>query len=498
MAEVQRAVVPYDLDMEIASSQETWLPARRALAVLQKDGFLIGLVAALGGAVTSRLGVGISQDTWVSLVSGRSIARSGLPRLEVLTYWSKGRDWIDQQWLAHLATYGLFRAGGLVMLALASVAMVVLALAGAVVYCRRTGAGPRTAAWLVAGCAYAVLVGAGNVRTQVFALPLFVALLALLLADARAPSRRVFLVVPMLLLWGNLHGSVVVALTLVALRVLTGIRHRTERPRLLILGLSSCVAGMATPYGFAIIGYYRDTLLNAGFKSLVTEWRPLSLGVATAPIVALALGSLWLTARHTRRLGLFSILCQLCLVGLTFVAVRNAVWLGFGSLMLLGPALEAELTQTQRSNTRANLSLGLAGGAFLLIAVCSVLGRGAPALAKSFPAEAGNVVARYAAAVPGSRVYADERFADWVMFEHPALEGRLAYDARFEQLTTSQLRSTVEWKLQMTDHWRAAAREARVIAVALPRDERLDAALRTDNGLQRVFADREIAIFVRK
>ena len=60
-------------------------------------------------------------------------------------------------------------------------------------------------------------------RPQSFAFPLFAAVLWLVLADARQPSRRVFLTLPLLVLWTNLHGSVVLGAMLVSL---AGARRR--------------------------------------------------------------------------------------------------------------------------------------------------------------------------------------------------------------------------------------------------------------------------------
>jgi hypothetical protein len=366
-----------------------------------------------------------------------------------------------------------------------------------VVFARRTGVAARTVAWLVAACAFEILLGAANVRTQVFAFPLFVGLLALLLADVRRPSGRVFLVLPLLLLWANLHGSVLVAAGVVLLRVAVGLRDPALRARSLALGVGAVVASLATPYGVAIGGYYQHSLLNPSFGQFVTEWRPMSLSVATAPVMLLAAAAVWLTARHTRRLGLFAVLAELALVALAFMAVRNAVWLGFGSLMLLGPALEAEIGSSKFSSRRVNAAFAKAGSAFLVIAIAAVASRGTAALTKAFPTTAGDAVASAAAGDPSVRVYADERFADWLMFQHPSLVGHLAYDVRFEQLTPKQLLSTVEWKIQVTDHWRAAARGARVIVVALPKGKQLQSVLLKDRGLQPTYSDSRLAVFVR-
>ena len=46
------------------------------------------------------------------------------------------------------------------------------------------------------------------IRGQLFSLPLFAACALLLRAETREPSRRIWLLVPLLALWGNLHGAV--------------------------------------------------------------------------------------------------------------------------------------------------------------------------------------------------------------------------------------------------------------------------------------------------
>ena len=63
---------------------------------------------------------------------------------------------------------------------------------------------------------------------------------------------------------------------------------------------------------------------------------------------------------------------------------------------------------------------------------------------QSYPAAAGNAAA--AAAGAHGRVFANESYADWLVFEHPQLAGRIAYDSRFELLTSRQLRSVQEFR----------------------------------------------------
>jgi hypothetical protein len=54
-----------------------------------------------------------------------------------------------------------------------------------------------------------------------------------------------------------------------------------------------------------------------------------------------------------------------------------------------------------------------------------------------------------AAVEPGARVFANERYADWLVLEHPELRGRIAFDGRFELLTTKELRRIVEFRFRI-------------------------------------------------
>src|SRR5205823_10605361 len=50
---------------------------------------------------------------------------------------------------------------------------------------------------------------------------------------------------------------------------------------------------------------------------------------------------------------------------------------------------------------------------------------------------------------PGLRIFANERYADWLLLDHPELRGRIAFDGRFELLTASQLKQIVEFRLRI-------------------------------------------------
>src|SRR3954454_4541252 len=48
----------------------------------------------------------LGPDSWLSLLGGREISRSGIPHTDPFAVMSQGRPWINEQWLA---PFGLYR-----------------------------------------------------------------------------------------------------------------------------------------------------------------------------------------------------------------------------------------------------------------------------------------------------------------------------------------------------------------------------------------------------
>jgi hypothetical protein len=95
---------------------------------------------AFAVVMTQGLASLLSQDGWLALVSGREITRHGLPSVDRLTTWSYGVRWIDQQWLGHVALYGLYSAGGIRLVLICHCLLAIGTFALAVVAARRLGA----------------------------------------------------------------------------------------------------------------------------------------------------------------------------------------------------------------------------------------------------------------------------------------------------------------------------------------------------------------------
>ena len=76
------------------------------------DVLLVVVLMTLAAGLLAFLPGAFSVDSWLALVTGREIWQTGLPHHEVLTAMSHGSNWVDQQWLAQLTTYGLYLLAG--------------------------------------------------------------------------------------------------------------------------------------------------------------------------------------------------------------------------------------------------------------------------------------------------------------------------------------------------------------------------------------------------
>lgn len=435
-------------------------PAATLAAIQRQALFTVAVCTVI---TLSLLGIPdhLGQDGWLALAAGRDIAAHGIPYHDYFTHMAYGVRWIDQQWLAQWIMYALARLGGLQLLCVAYVLITGAAFAGAIAAARRLGGEALHVLMLAPVGAFFYLATAVSIRTQGFAYLLFVATLWLLAADARgaAPRRRIYWVAPILVLWANLHGSATLGAGLVGLYGLTllvkAVRARGLRGLAYARGWSlvalAPLALLATPYGTQIIHYYRTTLFNSQFGKLVTEWRPASsvpalaipLGIAfVAACVVLLRAQLRARRDHAAGLRAFDVAVLVVLAIGAVTAVRNITWFGL-ALMVLLPGAITQMRGGRPASLRSapiNRLLALTMVAVTALASVVVLTQPSSWFQSSYPANAVPTLKRLLAINPRAQIYADVRYADWLVWQDPRLfAGRVAYDTSFELLTSSQL-----------------------------------------------------------
>jgi hypothetical protein len=411
-----------------------------------RNGLLVFIVGVYAGALAAFGKVVVSVDSWLALAVGRLIAAHGLPTHDTLTVFAHGRRWVDQQWLAQVAIYELERAGGIRLAVGIHVLLLVGSLAAATAIARLRGGGARSVAVVTAVALLPALISSLQLRTQSFAYPVFIVVLAIAASRKNLTWPRLAVALWILCLWANLHGSVILGAALLALRgatdLLDDVRAR-RRPRLMALAATTLpwLCLLVTPFPLQIPHYYATTVFNSSFGQYLGQWQPTTLSLASLPLFVLAFGFVWLLARPGSGFSRIEKLAGLLLVVFALLAVRNWVWLALGAVALAPAALDRASARSRRTVPIPLNQVCAVFGALLALVAAAILANGRSWFATTFPNPAAQAVARIAAANPTDRIFASSRWGDWLLWKEPQLEGRIAYDARAELFTTRQFKT---------------------------------------------------------
>ena len=472
---------------------------------------LLGVVLlVLAAALLANIAGEFSVDSWLELVTGRQVWLYGIPHNETLTLLAHGAPWVDQQWLSQLAGYAIYLIGGLGLLGLVNVGLFTTSFAASVAAARHLGA-PFKAVLLTLPLSIALVAPSREVRTQEFAMPLFVGLVYLLATDARCSSRRVYWCLPVLVLWANLHGTVTLGAMLVALRGIAMAwerRHALARSvnawkRPLLLSLGAPISILLTPYGLSIIGYYRTTLLGSTLRRAVTEWQPItSVPTTAAAFFVLAGIAVWSFGRSASRTTLWERLALLALAAATISAVRNAVFFGLFTMMVvpLSLPIRADADRRPADHRRAAVNAVLVGAAAaaVLIAIAATLLRPASSIELQYQrTKVLTAVERATQRIPSLHVLTDGRFADWLLWRDPALAGRIANDARYELLTPRQIDRVDRVFAALGTRWKQGARGFRLLVLDRKYDPRAVKGFLAEPGRRILYNDGERMVLLR-
>ena len=281
---------------------------------------IVGLVTVVG-----------ADARWLAALGQIIVRRSGIPAGVPFAAAPSGH-WANALVLAELAFGGLERVFGDRGLVIAQIVAVGAALSILTADGRAGGAGARALGGALALAAVGSLSSLGVARVQLFSLVLFPLLVALLRAEQRRPSRRLWLAPVLLALWSNLHGAALLGLG-VLWAYLALSRFPRDRRTALGVGALAPLAMCLTPAGARTVDYYTGLLTNLAARRGVGMWAPLGFGALDLLIVlaGLMLGLRALRSRPAR--------WELVVIGalalLTFKASRDGVWLLF---MLVAPA----------------------------------------------------------------------------------------------------------------------------------------------------------------
>src|SRR5512143_3177596 len=73
----------------------------------------------------------LDPDLWLHLRSGQWIIDNGtVPATDFLSFTAAGAPWLEHEWLANVALYALYRAGGLILLSLFAASVITTTFIG--------------------------------------------------------------------------------------------------------------------------------------------------------------------------------------------------------------------------------------------------------------------------------------------------------------------------------------------------------------------------------
>jgi len=462
-----------------------------------------------------------SYDAWVHLSLGRWMAESGhIPRTNLLSYTQPDRPVTDHQWLFQLALYEVWTLAGPSGAILAKAAVVAAALGAAFAAARRKRAAPLLALWLVV-----LAAGASRfrftLRPQVVGLLLLSLYLWLLERWRAGRCRGLLAVLPLQVLWANVHGSAIVGCgLLLGVVVGEGLRAAMCRRRadasavspqppgrrqfawLVAVALAVVPLTLLNPNGARLLALpfaHAARQASWGLKGLLQDRAPVTWGdlggrhACFAILAAAALASLVgsLARRDATEAGL-------CL-GTLAAALYSERFIGVFAIAA-APIAARNLTDMVRAPLRAigprlSLAAGMAG-ALALAALGIIASEGhTPAglgLAPGrFPdAEVAFVQQRY----PTGNLFNEFEHGGYIYWRtrRPVFidsRGMLAYGPAFFRRYVDAWESPETWSKLVTDYR---------VRVALVARRALQRMFRASDRWEQVFQGPVCAVFVRR
>ncbi|MCP4139643.1 MAG: hypothetical protein GY755_05030 [Chloroflexi bacterium] len=268
------------------------------------------------------------NDYWWYLRLGSEISSTGaVPTIETFTQSQAGQPMVYHSWLSALLLFLAYKLGSLPLTFL--LRGILLASTYAILWkiMRERGASAQLASLV---SFFGILAGSINwaMRPQIFAYPLFVLTLWILLKWDEEPNTRVLGWIPLIsLLWTNLHGSFVLLFLLGGAAFVFG---RGKKQTLFISLFAALLATLINPRGFGVWTYVIDSLIVISNQAYSREWMPpLNEGWQMNLFFGWILVYLTVASLNTRKLRMLPVVWMLGFGWLAFSGLRYGIWFLF-------------------------------------------------------------------------------------------------------------------------------------------------------------------------
>ena len=299
----------------------------------------------------------IDPDTmWQITVGQWIIDHRAVPTTDVYSFTMRGEPWISTQWLSQVMyakAYSLAGWSGPVVLAASAIAATFALLTKLVSRHLRD-----STTLVFVAAALALTVPHLLARPHVLALPVMVAWVGGLISAADRRTVPSLWLLPLMLLWANLHGGFVFGLVLIAPIALDAVlgadpaRQKSLLLRWFLFGVAALAASCCTPYGWnALLASQKILSLGAALP-LIMEWKPADFGSLGAFEICLLLG-IGLALLRGIKLPAMRIVLLLGLLHMSFAQGRAAEILALLAPIMLAAPLARQIGHAEAANASA-------------------------------------------------------------------------------------------------------------------------------------------------
>ena len=462
-------------------------------------------------------------DFWWHLKTGQYILQTrSIPYTDIFSTLRFGSEWVTHEWLSEVFIYSVFRTLGYGGLIVIFAILIVAAFWIVFQLCRQRGVNLYVAGFSVLLGAVATMPTWG-VRPQMFSLLFAGIFISFLDRYSRSePMPSIWWLVPLMILWVNLHagfafGPVLIALIIAGLLLdwlllrENSLAEVWRRARPLCWLLIICVAVIClNPNGARLYSYPFETLSSPAMMQYIREWRspdfhnPLFQAVALlllATFSVLALSNkrarprellvlavtAWATLRSGRNVAFFALVATPVLAEHSWSFLRN---LGWGQ----SPISSSQRKRERSSSLRLVLNLALAVIVFVVVVIAArrAIADQPMTEAREFPAAAVEFIRKQRPPQPIYNEYTWGGYLIWKLYPdyRVYIDGRAdVYGDRLveEWLATHDGKTT--WREPLDNHG--------IRTVLIKPNVALASLLRQDSGWQKVFEDKQAVIFVR-
>lgn len=328
-------------------------------------------------------------DLWGHLHFGQAfIAQGHLLRHDIYSYSAPGHPWRDHEWLAEVVMALVYNAGGVVGLKLWKLVCSALTVVFIAETEAETGAGSTLQIAVTLGAAFGLILQS-QFRPQMFTFVMLSGLLVLLARDNYRRDAPLWIAIPLMALWANLHGGFFVGIATLALysgvATVCDLAAGAGWRRGLKLGAITVAAAAATllnPYGFGMWETVAHALRNPYTRDIVTDWHPLLYAMGAqwryarsgtflyADLIAMviALGAAFAVEPHGGDLPLVAVAAMMACAA--FLSVRN---LALAAIAVSAPLARHVTLVVRRWRAGADPPATRSPNRWLILALCAGL-----------------------------------------------------------------------------------------------------------------------------